>query len=100
LGKTKEAILTNNWSNFEEKKISSLHYCSLPVVCTSKKNNGKELSSKVKYYKLIKKKRKFFIIYKECQKGSVAKSSKTNALLIYGYIFAHFLIYYEALPHI
>jgi hypothetical protein len=35
----------------------------------------------------------------EIQKGSVAKSYMTNGLLIYGYIFAHFLIYEKALPH-
>jgi hypothetical protein len=28
------------------------------------------------------------------------KSYMTNCLLIYGEIFAHFLIYWEALPHI
>ncbi len=38
---------------------------------------------------LIKKK----LIYKEIQNGAVAKSSMTNDLLIYGEIFAHFLIH-------
>jgi hypothetical protein len=42
---------------------------------------------------LIKKKIKFFLIYKEIQDGAVAKSYITNGLLIYGEIFAHFLIY-------
>ncbi len=32
--------------------------------------------------------------------GSTAKSYMTNGLLIYGEKFAHFLIYWEALPHI
>jgi hypothetical protein len=48
---------------------------------------------------LIKKKIKFFS-YKEIQNGAVAKSYMTNGLLIYGEIFARFLIYEEALPHI
>jgi hypothetical protein len=34
-----------------------------------------------------------FLIYKEIQSGAVAKSYMTNGLLIYGIIFAHFLIY-------
>jgi hypothetical protein len=42
---------------------------------------------------LIKKLNKIFLIYKEIQKGSVAKSWMTNGLLIYGYIFAHFPLY-------
>jgi hypothetical protein len=37
---------------------------------------------------------------KEILNGAVAKSYMTNGLLIYGEIFAHFLIHYEALPHI
>jgi hypothetical protein len=47
-----------------------------------------------------KKENKIFLIYKEIQNGAVAKSFMTNGLLIYGEIFAHFLIYYEALPYI
>jgi hypothetical protein len=35
----------------------------------------------------------FFLIYKEIQNGAVEKSYMTNGLLIYGDIFAHFLIY-------
>jgi hypothetical protein len=34
-----------------------------------------------------------FIIYKEIQNGAVANSYMTNGLLIYGEIFAHFLIF-------
>jgi hypothetical protein len=41
-----------------------------------------------------------FPIYKEIQKGAVAKSYITNGLLIYREIFPHFLIYWEAFPHI
>jgi hypothetical protein len=33
---------------------------------------------------LIKKENKIFLIYKEIQKGAVAKSYTTNGLLIYG----------------
>ncbi len=42
-----------------------------------------------------KKEKKIFLIYKEIQKGVVAKSYMTNGLLILymGEIFAHFLIY-------
>ncbi len=47
-----------------------------------------------------KKENQIFLIYKEIQIGAVAKSYLTNGLLIYGKIFAHFLIYYEVLPHI
>ncbi len=36
---------------------------------------------------------RIFLIYKEIQSGSVANSYMTNGLLIYGEIFAHFLIY-------
>jgi hypothetical protein len=40
-----------------------------------------------------KKENKIFLIYKEIHNGAVAKSYLTNGLLIYGEIFAHFLIY-------
>ena len=40
-----------------------------------------------------KKENQIFLIYKEIQIGAVAKSYLTNGLLIYGKIFAHFLIY-------
>jgi hypothetical protein len=40
-----------------------------------------------------KKENLIFLIYKEIQNGAVAKSYITNGLLIYGEIFAHFLIY-------
>jgi hypothetical protein len=47
-----------------------------------------------------KKEKNIFLIYKEIQSGAVAKSYLTNGLLIYEEIFGHFLINYEALPHI
>jgi hypothetical protein len=40
-----------------------------------------------------KKENQIFLIYKEIRNGAVAKSYMTNGLLIYGEIFAHFLIY-------
>jgi hypothetical protein len=40
-----------------------------------------------------KKENEIFFIYKEIQNGAVAKPYVTKGLLIYGYIFAHFLIY-------
>ncbi len=39
-----------------------------------------------------KKENQIFLIYKEIQNGVVAKSYMTKGLLIYGEIFAHFLI--------
>jgi hypothetical protein len=42
---------------------------------------------------LIKKENLIFFIYKEIQSGAVAKSYMTKGLLMYGEIFAHFLIY-------
>ncbi len=40
-----------------------------------------------------KKENQIFLIYKEIQNGSAAKSYMTNGLLIYGEIFGLFLIY-------
>jgi hypothetical protein len=40
-----------------------------------------------------KKGNQIFLTYKEIQNGADAKSYMTNGLLIYGEIFAHFLIY-------
>ncbi len=40
-----------------------------------------------------KKENQIFLIYKKIQSGAVAKSYMTDGLLIYGEIFAHFLIY-------
>jgi hypothetical protein len=47
----------------------------------------------VRYLYTDKKENKIFLIYKEIQNGAVPKSYMTNGLLIYGEIFAHFLIY-------
>jgi hypothetical protein len=40
-----------------------------------------------------KRKNQICLIYKEIQKGAVAKSYMINGLLLYGEIFAHFLKY-------
>ncbi len=40
-----------------------------------------------------KKENQIFLIYEEILNGAVAKSYMTNGLLVYGEIFAHFLIY-------
>jgi hypothetical protein len=40
-----------------------------------------------------KKENQIFLINKEIQSGAFAKPYMTNGLLIYGEIFAHFLIY-------
>ncbi len=47
-----------------------------------------------------KKENQNFLICRKIQNGAVAKSYMTNGLPVYGEIFAHFLIYKEALPHI
>ncbi len=44
-------------------------------------------------YSTDKKENQIFILDKEIQDGAVAKSYMTHGLLIYGEIFAHFLIY-------
>jgi hypothetical protein len=46
-----------------------------------------------------KKESQIFLIYKEIQNGAVAKSDMTNGLLMYGEIFAHFLIRKPFLIH-
>jgi hypothetical protein len=59
-------------------------------------NSGTILKVSNSGFKVIsytdKKENQIFLIYKEVQGGAVAKSYKTNGLLIYGEIFAHFLI--------
>jgi hypothetical protein len=42
-----------------------------------------------------KKENKIFLIFKEIQNGAVVKSYMPKGHLIYGEIFAHFLIYYR-----
>jgi hypothetical protein len=46
-----------------------------------------------------KKEKQIFLINREVQSGAVAKSYMTKGLLTYDLIFAHFLMYLEALPH-
>ena len=45
-----------------------------------------------------KKENQIFLIYEEIQNGVVAKSYRTNGLLIHGEIFAQFLIYILGSP--
>jgi hypothetical protein len=42
-----------------------------------------------------KKENQIFLICKEIENGAIAKSYNTNGLLIYGELFAHFLIFYR-----
>jgi hypothetical protein len=51
------------------------------------------LTQKIRPPCTVKKENQIFVIYREIQSGAVAKSYMTNGLLIYGEIFAHFLIY-------
>ncbi len=55
--------------------------------------NGNNSSFEKQMQHTDKKENQIFLIYKEIQSGAVAKSYMTNGLLIYGEIFAHFLIY-------
>jgi hypothetical protein len=67
------------WLAWIGGKISQAHGSSLELFTTKAT--------------LIKKKIKNFLICREIQNGAFAKSYMTNGLLIYGEIFAHFLIY-------
>jgi hypothetical protein len=108
--------LSRGWMNFW-LACSRMRLISVSMAVRNRANCFSELAiitsssvsvvpSKVKRFvpkfrnALIKKIIKIFLIYKEIQKRSVAKSYTTNRLLIYGLIFPHFLIYKEALPHI
>jgi hypothetical protein len=64
-----ETIRTLRCPNPQKKSMKN------PSLCTDKKEN------------------QIFLIYREIESGAVAKSYMTNVLLIYGEIFAHFLIY-------
>ena len=55
----------------------------------------KEIMRHVDISTLIKKENQIFFMYKEIQNGAVAQSYMTNGLLIYGEIFAHFLLYFR-----
>jgi hypothetical protein len=50
-----------------------------------------EIPSSLLY--IDEKENQIFLIYKEIQSGAFKKSYMTNGFLIYGEIFAHFLIY-------
>jgi hypothetical protein len=57
------------------------------------KCNTEKRKIKMRRKNTDKKENQIFLIYKKIQNGAVAKSYMTNGLLIYGEIFAHFLIY-------
>jgi hypothetical protein len=78
---------------------SSLFYMFIVHPSPSKKYLF-EIENKSVVLYTDKKENQIFLIYMEFQNGAVAKSYLTNGLLIYGEIFAHFLAYYDALPHI
>jgi hypothetical protein len=54
--------------------------------------NGALISETLTAY-TDKKENQIFLIFKEIRNGAIAKSYMTNGLLLYGEIFAHFLIY-------
>ncbi len=54
---------------------------------------SKPIASKRSRGRTDKKENQIFFIYKEIQNKAVAKSYMTNGHLIYGEMFAHFLIY-------
>jgi hypothetical protein len=66
------------------ESTASIHFNALKSAVDSLYRNRKYTD---------KKEKKIFLIYKEIQNRVVAKSDMTNGLLIYGEIFAHFLIY-------
>ncbi len=72
--------------------------CFFPVVRISSNPLSKHISSNCvagahTFAYTDKKETQIFLIYKKILNEAVAKSFMTNGLLIYGKIFAHFLIY-------
>ncbi len=68
---------------------------------TRKELGDQSMSSLLHCYCIDKKEKKIFPIYKEIQKGAVAKSHMTNGLLnMTKYLGISSNMYYEALPHI
>jgi hypothetical protein len=84
-------FITESFIIYYYEKFINLHSCSF--ICWL--NCGKSSRAYTD-----KKENKIFPIYKEIQNRAVAKSYMANGLLKYGEIFAHFLIYQEAPPHI
>jgi hypothetical protein len=76
----------------------TLYYLELYFPCAIHRPEN-EVKDDTSCCTLIKNKNLIFLIYNEIQNGAVVKSYMANTLLIYGEIFAHFLIYWEALPH-
>jgi hypothetical protein len=80
--------------NFVFSGIRWWNFCTAPA---KKLHSG---TAHIKYRTFLElwkctdeKENQIFLIYKEIQKGLVAKSYMTNGLLIFGYIFARYLIY-------
>jgi hypothetical protein len=61
---------------------------------------GQLWSVEKKFYTLIKKENKFFLIYQEIQSGAVAKSYMRKGFQIYKKISKYFPIYEEAVSYI
>ncbi len=79
-----------------DTKLIRLGYC-ISVAYPSSKKVGILLVQLISTC-TDEKENQIFPIYKEIQEGAVAKSYMTNGLLIYGEIFAHFLIYVLGSP--
>ncbi len=76
----------------------SLHRMAVPLLPQSWQSaklflQSSELGLPQPLPRTDEKENKIFLIYQEIQNGAVAKLYMTNVLLIYGEIFAHFLIY-------
>jgi hypothetical protein len=74
------ALNTHIWNHYFP--ISSNNFLTLAEVLTDTHTDCTD-----------KKENQILLIYKEIQNGAVAKSYVTSGLLMYGEIFAHFLIY-------
>ena len=77
-----------DWSYFNVIILPFSFFCHL-----SRKSPDNVQKSESKFSRLGTLIKKFFLIHKEIQNGAVARSYITNGLLIYGEIFAHFLIF-------
>ncbi len=73
--------------------LAFVTHCMNTYPCTYSHREGGEGGT-------LKRNDKKISSYKDIQKGAVAMSYITNGFLIYDKIFAHFLMLYEAHPHI
>ncbi len=76
----------------QQKQTGQLPNCRSHIMCLQHIGND-NCPWRVALSTLIKKKRKFSSYIRKLRMEHVAKSYMTNGLLIYGEIFAHFLIY-------